>query len=59
MAVSTKDHLCHCGHGPMLHASTNNTCFVEGCPCVEGFQPKWMVISPRLKAALDAKGTRA
>lgn len=55
------DHLCHCGHEQILHSSTDNTCFILGCPCDEGFQHKWMEISPRLKAALERrdKTTRA
>lgn len=46
------EHLCHCGHEQLFHTSTNNECLIMGCPCLEGFQPKWMEISPRLYAAL-------
>jgi hypothetical protein len=49
------EHLCHCGHENMFHASTNNHCMIDGCPCDEGFQPRWMSMSPRLKSALETQ----
>jgi hypothetical protein len=46
---------CHCGHAAIWHASTNNTCFIEGCPCAEGFQSTDDPCSPRLADSMAAK----
>ena len=42
------NHLCHCGHEQLFHASTNNRCLILDCPCDEGFQHSWMEMSPFL-----------
>ncbi len=54
-------HLCHCGHERLFHSSSNNECFIAGCPCAEGFQAQGDEISLRLKDALlkqDGKTVR-